>query len=81
MDPATMLPDEVFMFQMVPRITPGIITHDSTVDELIGFADGMRSMVNPEVLGEGIVVRGYDDAGSLRSSFKSISNSFLLKHG
>jgi len=81
MDPAVILPDEALMSQMVPRITPGIITHDATVDELIGFADGIRSMLNPDVLAEGVVIRGYDEAGVLRSSFKSISNAYLIKHG
>ena len=80
-DPVSLLSDEVLAAQMVPRIIPGVITNDSTVDDLIGFADGMRSMLNPDVLAEGIVIRGYDEAGTLRSSFKSISNAYLIKHG
>jgi RNA ligase (TIGR02306 family) len=78
-DPAAMLPDEVFLHEMVPPIPPGLIHRESTVEELVAFADGINSMIDPTLPAEGVVVRGYDESGALRSSFKSINNQYLLK--
>jgi len=80
-DPAALLPDEVFLHEMVPSIPPGMIHRESTVDDLVAFADGIHSMISPTLPAEGVVVRGYDDSGTLRSSFKSINNTYLLKRG
>ena len=48
----------------------------STMDELKAFADG-KSVVNPNVLREGIVYRSLDGA----DSFKNVSRKYLLKNG
>ena len=55
---------------------------DYTVDELVEFVDGMKSTVNPNVLAEGVVF--HEKNGEIipelgRSTFKVISNKFLLK--
>lgn len=46
-----------------------------TVEEAIAIADGMRSMINPERLAEGVVWHTPD-----HEPVKSINNRFLLKH-
>jgi RNA ligase (TIGR02306 family) len=80
-DPATMLPDEIFLHEMVPTVPPGMIHRESTVEDLVAFADGIHSMIDPTLPAEGVVVRGYDEVGSLRSSFKSINAQYLLERG
>ncbi len=80
-DPAAMLSDEVLAREMVPTIPPGTITRDSTVEDLVAFADGIRSMTDPDLPAEGVVVRGYDDTGTLRASLKSINVQYLLSRG
>lgn len=56
-----------------------------TVDEAIAQADGIKSLINPAVLAEGIVWHTADGAAlpelGGRACFKAISNKWLLKHG
>lgn len=52
------------------------------VEALLGAVDGMRSVVNPQVLAEGIVFHtasGEDVQGLGRNTFKVISNKYLAK--
>lgn len=78
-NPVLLLPPDVISEQMVPALPPGTINRYSTTDELIGYADGIVSMLNQGSLAEGIVIRGYDDSENLRSSFKVLNNTALLK--
>ena len=53
-----------------------------TVEECIAQADGIKSLVNPERLAEGIVWTGPSMPGlDHRNTFKVISNKWLLKGG
>jgi RNA ligase (TIGR02306 family) len=59
----------------------------ATLDQALADADGMKSAVSPDRLGEGLVWRAADrtqvqlaDGSLVRASFKVISNKFLLKH-
>jgi len=51
-----------------------------TVDEILSYADG-KSLLNPEVLREGVVIRPKIEQkiGGSRLSFKAVSNAYLLK--
>lgn len=51
----------------------GIVRLPETMEEMKALADG-NSMVNPEVIREGIVYRSLDG----KESFKNVSNKFLL---
>jgi RNA ligase (TIGR02306 family) len=51
----------------------GIVRLPETMEEMKSLADG-NSMVNPEVIREGIVYRSLDG----KESFKNVSNKFLL---
>lgn len=52
----------------------------SGIDDVIGQADGMKSLVSPDRLAEGIVWRCDDpDAPSDWSHFKVLNNKYLLK--
>lgn len=57
----------------------------ATIEAVVSQADGIRSALNPAQLAEGIVWHARNgqllDALDRRSSFKSISNKWLLKHG
>ena len=78
MNPLHVIPDDIFHAQAVPWIPPGAINRHSTVEDLIRFADGIRSMLNQDVLAEGIVITGYDDLGERRGSCKVINNAYLI---
>jgi len=58
---------------MVP-IVEREFTLPDTLDELLEYADGY-SLLNPKAIREGIVIRTED----MNTSFKAISNKFLLK--
>ena len=58
----------------VPIISYDYILPD-TVDEILDYATG-PSLINPEVLREGIVVRSQDG----RHSFKAVSPKYLIMH-
>ena len=53
----------------------GEVTLPETMEEMKALATG-KSVVNPEVMREGIVYRSLDG----KESFKSVSNEYLLKH-
>ena len=53
----------------------GIVELPETMEEMKALAEG-NSVVNPEVLREGIVYRSLDG----QESFKNVSNTYLLKH-
>ena len=53
----------------------GIVTLPRTMEEMKQMAEG-KSVVNPEVLREGIVYRSLDGS----ESFKNVALSYLLKH-
>ena len=59
-------------FNFVPIISESYILPD-TVDEMVAAADG-QSVLNPDVLREGLVIRSADG----KNSFKAVSNKFLL---
>lgn len=59
-------------FQFVPIISENFVLPD-TVDEMVAAADG-NSVLNPDVLREGLVIRSIDG----KNSFKAVSNKFLL---
>ena len=59
----------------VPMISYDYILPD-TVDEMLAYATG-PSLINPNVLREGVVVRSQDG----RHSFKAVSPEYLIKHG
>ena len=59
----------------VPMIDYEYILPD-TVDEMLKYATG-PSLINPNVLREGVVVRSQDG----RHSFKAVSPEYLIKHG
>jgi len=66
---------------LVPYV--GRIELNHGVEDLLKMADG-RSLINGEVLREGLVFRSIPesiDAELGRLSFKAVSNEFLLKHG
>jgi RNA ligase (TIGR02306 family) len=73
---------EVFVKWAVPLVP---MTLPETSSELVEFVDGMKSLVNPQVLAEGVVFHTAD--GSIvaevgnRNTFKVLSNKFLLKNG
>jgi len=50
----------------------------STIDEAIAQVDGIRSLISPDRLAEGVVWERSEAPGR-RSSFKAISNKYLLK--
>lgn len=56
----------------------------ATAQELVEQVDGMKSLVNPQVLAEGVVFHTKDGrvvpAVGDRNTFKVISGKFLLKH-
>ena len=58
----------------VPIIDKSFILPD-TVDELLSLANG-KSMINKEVLREGLVLRSLDG----KKSFKAVSPEYLMKH-
>lgn len=58
----------------VPIIDEHFICPDG-MEEMKKFADG-KSVINPEVIREGVVYRSYD----AQKSFKNVSNQYLLKH-
>jgi hypothetical protein len=56
----------------------------NSVDEAVRQADGIRSLINPDRIAEGIV--WHQTGGKVhpsldRACFKVISNKYLLKHG
>ena len=59
----------------------------ATIDEAVAQADGIRSLISPDRLAEGIVWRNLTSATAnvdgriVRASVKVISNKFLLKNG
>jgi len=59
----------------VPMISYDYILPD-TVDEMLAYATG-PSLINPNVLREGVVVRSQDG----KHSFKAVSPEYLVKHG
>lgn len=59
----------------VPMIDYNYILPD-TVDEMLKYATG-PSLINPNVLREGVVIRSQDG----RLSFKAVSPEYLIKHG
>lgn len=59
----------------VPMISYDYILPD-TVDEMLAYATG-PSLINPNVLREGVVVRSQDG----KHSFKAVSPEYLIKHG
>ena len=59
----------------VPMISYDYILPD-TVDEMLAYATG-PSLINPNVLREGVVVRSQDG----RHSFKAVSPEYLVKNG
>ena len=59
----------------VPMIDYEYILPD-TVDEMLKYATG-PSLINPNVLREGVVVRSQDG----RHNFKAVSPEYLIKHG
>lgn len=59
----------------VPMISYDYILPD-TVDEMLTYATG-PSLINPNVLREGVVVRSQDG----KHSFKAVSPKYLIKHG
>lgn len=61
-------------FSSVPMISFDYILPD-TVDEMLKYATG-PSLINPEVLREGVVVRSQDGS----KSFKAVSPEYLIKH-
>lgn len=77
-DPWATLSGEVPPSCLAPLIPPGTITRESTLEELVAFADGIHSMISHDRPAEGIVVRGYDDVGGLRSSF-AVGNAAILR--
>lgn len=65
-----------------PRVP---FTFPKTVEEAVEQVDGLKSLVNPQVLTEGVVwwnINGktYEELGD-RPNFKEISARFLMKHG
>ena len=62
--------------ETVPFLGTMVLPEDMTMDELIAMSDG-ASVLNKDVLREGIVCRTQD----YRTSFKVISNKFLIKRG
>lgn len=62
-----------FGVKWVPLL--GVETLPSTIEEIKVLAEG-KSVINPNVLREGIVYRSLDG----KDSFKNVSNSYLLKH-
>lgn len=64
-----------------PYITEYTFTENTTVDELLGLAEG-KSALNPNQEREGLVFRPQDEMNDTRMgrlAFKTISNKFLLK--
>ena len=59
----------------VPMISYDYIL-PNTVDEMLAYATG-PSLINPNVLREGVVVRSQDG----KHSFKAVSPEYLVKHG
>lgn len=61
------------------------VTLPDTVDEAVAQADGLKSVITPGRLAEGIV--WHRTSGETfavldgRECFKAISNNYLLKHG
>lgn len=53
----------------------GVMTTPATMEDMKALAEG-KSVVNPDVLREGIVFRSLDG----KDSFKNVSVSYLLKH-
>ncbi|MDR0959946.1 MAG: RNA ligase (ATP) [Propionibacteriaceae bacterium] len=57
----------------------------TTVTQALEQADGMKSLVNPKVLAEGIVWHRVDGAGyeetDYRDVWKAVSPRYLIKHG
>lgn len=64
---------EEFNIKWVPIL--GVVKLPKTMEEMKAQAEG-NSVVNPEVLREGIVYRSLDG----KESFKNVANSYLLKH-
>jgi len=62
-------------FTAVPMISYDYIL-PNTVDEMLKYATG-PSLINPNVLREGVVVRSQDG----KRSFKAVSPEYLVKHG
>ena len=62
-------------FTTVPMISYDYIL-PNTVDEMLKYATG-PSLINPNVLREGVVVRSQDG----KRSFKAVSPEYLVKHG
>ena len=67
----------------VPVIDSFDVDEIPTPDELIEYADGLKSRINKDRLAEGIVLHekrdnGFDFLGG-RANFKAISNKYLLK--
>ena len=71
---------EALNLDVVPVIDDSF-TLPRTVDDMLEYADG-KSMLNPEVDREGVVVRSKVEAGYRggRLSFKAISNKYLLDY-
>lgn len=77
---------EFYKTVIVPRLVP-VLDYDlpTTVAQAVDQVDGMKSVVNPKVLAEGVVwwnknnetFPELDD----RANFKAINNKFLLKNG
>lgn len=80
--------DETLAFEnwvtshLAPRVD---FDFPKTVEEAVEQVDRMKSLVNPQVLAEGVVWwningKSFEETGD-RPNFKSISGAFLLKHG
>ena len=69
---------------LAPPIVPGLTLAD-TVAEAVAQVNGMRSVISPAQLAEGVVWHAQTRASFReldgRASFKVVSNAWLLKHG
>lgn len=66
--------------------TPNVdLPFPKTVDEALAQTDGMKSLINPNAMAEGVVWwnrngETFEEIGD-RPNFKSINNKWLLRHG
>ena len=77
-DETIYLIETVLKLKTVPIIDSSYILPDN-VDEVLNYANGF-SLLNNNVLREGVVFVMFDEKNQGRLSFKAISNKFLLKH-
>lgn len=78
------VPRDQWPEQLLGKAVPVLdIKIPDAIEDLVSVVDGMRSSVNPKVKAEGVVFHtaGGEIVPSLgRSTFKVISNKYLLKH-